>query len=193
LAVYLYIFVVALITGLSALFALILTLLFPKFRTWPPPDKRSWQFWFWYLLTAIWVPGLIVVGILDWESFWYTHWSRFIIGGLSVSFGSFFIVWGMRTLSWHQSLGLKGTFRTKGPYQYIRNPQYVGNVLLTAGIILITNSFMAIVVGILAILWFVLAPFSEEPWVREQFGREYDEYCKSVPRFVGKASFKRKS
>jgi protein-S-isoprenylcysteine O-methyltransferase Ste14 len=37
--------------------------------------------------------------------------------------------------------------------------------------------------GVLAILIFVLAPFSEEPWLIEQHGEAYDKYMKQTPRF----------
>jgi len=33
-------------------------------------------------------------------------------------------------------------------------------------------------------VWFVLAPFTEEPWLRDKFGAEYDSYMKRVPRFL---------
>ena len=193
MAFHLYIYVIVLIAGLMGVFGLILTLVFPKLRIWPPPSKGSWQFWYTWLLTAIWVPGPIVIGILDWNTFLYDHWSRFVIGGLLASFGVFFILWGARTLGSQQSLGLKGRLLAKGPYQYTRNPQYVGDFLFFTGIILITNSFMALVAGILAILWFALAPFAEEPWLRQQFGEVYEQYCKKVPRFLGRDSLRRKS
>lgn len=33
--------------------------------------------------------------------------------------------------------------------------------------------------------------FSEEPWLRQQYGKTYEDYCKEVPRFIGLRSFKR--
>jgi protein-S-isoprenylcysteine O-methyltransferase Ste14 len=32
---------------------------------------------------------------------------------------------------------------------------------------------------------FLIAPFAEEPWLRERFGPSYDEYAEEVPRFLG--------
>ncbi len=188
----LYIFLIVLITAVLEVFGLILTLLFPKLRIWPPPGKRSWQIWFVVGGWGIMGLGVVVVGILDWESFWLMHWSRFIPGGLLASFG--LILNHLGSLGTRQDFGLKGgPLRTDGPFQYTRNPQYVGLILAFTGMILITNSFWALITGILIILWLLLAPFSEEPWLREQFGKEYEEYCRKVPRFMGKASFKRRS
>ncbi|MFQ5885388.1 MAG: methyltransferase family protein [Thermoplasmata archaeon] len=188
----LYIFLTVLITAILEVFGLILTLLFPKLRIWPPPGKRSWQIWFVVGGWGIMGLGVVAVGILDWETFWLMHWSRLIPGGLLASFG--LVLNHLGSLGTHQDFGLEGgPLRTDGPFQYTRNPQYVGLILAFTGMILITNSFWALITGILIILWLLLAPFSEEPWLREQFGKEYEEYCKNVPRFIGRASFKRKS
>jgi len=33
---------------------------------------------------------------------------------------------------------------------------------------------------------YALFPFAEEPWLREQYGQEYDEYRKRISRFIGR-------
>lgn len=83
-------------------------------------------------------------------------------------------------------LALEGPFVEEGPYRYSRNPQYVGDIALPAGYILLTNSLALLLTGLLAIGWFALAPFAEEPWLRARFGRAYEEYLEKVPRFLGK-------
>jgi len=49
---------------------------------------------------------------------------------------------------------------------------------------------LALATGVFAIFLFFVIPFSEEPWLKEQFGQPYEDYCKMVPRFVGIRSFK---
>ena len=34
------------------------------------------------------------------------------------------------------------------------------------------------------VVWFVLAPLTEEPWLRDRFGVKYDLYMNRVPRFL---------
>jgi protein-S-isoprenylcysteine O-methyltransferase Ste14 len=34
-------------------------------------------------------------------------------------------------------------------------------------------------------LWHLVVPFAEEPWLAQQFGSEYEEYRRTVPRFLG--------
>jgi protein-S-isoprenylcysteine O-methyltransferase Ste14 len=99
--------------------------------------------------------------------------------------GLFLGTWGMITLSFHQSLGLKGKLVTSGLYRYSRNPQYVCFILFYLGLMVMANSSMVYATGALVILMFALAPFSEEPWLREQYGEEYREYLMRVPRYLG--------
>ncbi len=167
-----------------------ISIFLPKFRVWPPPKKDSWQQAVSWTLFAITMFGVPLIGIFDFQSLGYSHWIRFLVGALLFLLGLGIDIWGTRTLTAQQSLGEKGKIITEGPYHYTRNPQYVGFILLFAGIILITYSFMALVTGAFVIFLFFIIPFSEEPWLRQQYGKPYEEYCKTVPRFIGLRSFK---
>lgn len=172
--------------------AVAVSVFYPRFRVWPPSRKGSWQqrvSWFLFAVTMIGPP---LLGILDFETLGQGHWSRFPVGGLMVVIGLGIVTWGIRTLSAQQSLGASGKIVTEGPYRYTRNPQYLGFILLYAGVILAAYSFMALITGALIILLFLILPFSEEPWLRQQYGESYVEYCKRVPRFIGFHSLKSK-
>ncbi len=168
-----------LITG-----GIVITIFKPKFRLWPPPSKNSWQFWCVWILSIISYLGIIGLSILDWDNFIISHWSRIPIGLIFIITGLIIAIWGVKTLSVHSSLGLKGTLVTKGVYKYSRNPQYLGDILLFIGIIIISNSLLTLLTGFLGILWNLLTPLTEEPWLKKQFKEEYDEYCKKVRRFI---------
>ena len=79
------------------------------------------------------------------------------------------------------SLGLGGDFIRRGPYRFTRNPQYVGNVAWFAGYALLSSSEVTAWACAAGSLWFVLAPFAEEPWLRAE---AYEEYRRQVPRFL---------
>ena len=79
---------------------------------------------------------------------------------------------------------------TEGPYRYSRNPQYIGTVLVFSGALLFFNSFFASVIGVIGNLLFILTSFVEEAWLKQEFGKEYKEYCERVPRFTGLRSFR---
>jgi protein-S-isoprenylcysteine O-methyltransferase Ste14 len=81
---------------------------------------------------------------------------------------------------------------TAGPYAYVRNPLYVGNFLTAAGFALAftgKNSApvrLALVGGSLAAMFGVYAVIvpHEEAYLRNTFGRAFDDYCARVPRIV---------
>jgi protein-S-isoprenylcysteine O-methyltransferase Ste14 len=62
----------------------------------------------------------------------------------------------------------------------------VADILMLAGFAVLSNSLLALITGLIGAAWFVLAPFTEEPWLRDQFGEEYDRYIDAVPRFIGR-------
>src|SRR4030067_123128 len=168
-------FAIVLVADFSLLSAVAVSIVFPKFRVWPPPKKDSWQQWVSWTLFTITMFGVPIIGILDFQSLGNSHWSRFLVGGLAILVGLGIDIWGTITLTAQQSLGEKGKIITEGPYRYTRNPQYVGFILLFIGIILVTSSFMASVTGTFLIILFLVIPFSEEPWLRQQYGEPYVE------------------
>ena len=177
-------FVVTVVAEILLGASLILTLVIPSFRIWPPPGRSSWQYRYTWALTIISLVGILLLGILDWDTFLLSNPVRFVIGGVLVMGGAAFALWGVRALSWRASLGLGGRLTSTGPYRYSRNPQYVGDIALLAGYAVLCNSLLTTIAAALGIAWFVLAPFTEEPWLRQRFGSEYERYASSVPRFL---------
>ncbi|HEC39294.1 hypothetical protein LCGC14_1563570 [marine sediment metagenome] len=178
------ILIITIIANSAIIGGIIITIFKPKYRLWPPPSKNSWQFWMVWILSIFSYLGILVLSILDWDNFIYSHWSRYPIAIIFILVGLFIAIWGVKSLSVHSSLGLKGTLITQGIYKYSRNPQYLGDILLFMGIIILTNSSMTFITGFLGILWNVLTPFTEEPWLKKQFKESYYEYCKKVRRFI---------
>lgn len=178
------VFLIVLIAELSVGSALVFSIIKPESRIWPPPSRESWQFkLMWTLLPIIYV-GVPLVGIVDWDTFIFFHFSRFIIGGAVAVAGLLIFIWGLKTLSTHSTVGLKGELVQKGPYGFSRNPQTVAIFCIFVGLIFICNSIFALITGILAIIGHAIAPFAEEPWLREQHGEKFEEYCKKVRRFL---------
>ncbi len=178
------IFIATLVAEVFLAGSLVVTLLSPRIRIWPPPKKNSWQYVYTWGLTLISLAGILIVGILDWNSFVLGHWLRFPIGIAMIASSIGLAVWGVRTLGVEASEGVGGSLVERGPYRFTRNPQYVADIALLAGFAILSNSLLAWPTGLLAMLWFVLAPFTEEPWLRERFGSDYDVYMRKVPRFL---------
>lgn len=169
--------------------SLIVTLRIPSLRVWPPPRRNSWQYLFTWGLTMVSFAGILILGILGWDSFVLDHWLRFPIGIGLIASSIVLVIWAIRALGLHASQGLGGRLIQQGPYQITRNPQYVADIGMLAGFAILANSTYAWLTCLLSMAWFILAPFTEEPWLRDEFGLDYDLYRERVPRFI---SFRRR-
>ena len=187
-----FIFIGFVFIGLALLLGLFISYFFPKKRIWPPPKKNSWQFWYTWILATLGYFGILVMGIIDYGSLGLNNTISFIVGLPLFIGGLLFAYWGVRTLSTHQSLGLHEKLVTNGPYRYTRNPQYVGDIIAIIGFILMSNSSLTAIIGFIGILWFLFAPFTEEPLLTELYGEDYVKFCKKVPRFLSLKSFQKK-
>lgn len=72
-----------------------------------------------------------------------------------------------------------------GLYKYVRNPIYVGALLIQIGYIIWFASRLASLYFLLFFLaFYILVVFIEEPILKNTFGTVYDEYIKRVPRWI---------
>jgi protein-S-isoprenylcysteine O-methyltransferase Ste14 len=72
-----------------------------------------------------------------------------------------------------------------GLYRYVRNPMYVAGLLLVLGQALLFGSSRLLEYGLL--LWlasFVFVVLYEEPALQRKFGKEYEDFCAHVPRWI---------
>ena len=72
-----------------------------------------------------------------------------------------------------------------GDYRFVRNPMYVGVVTAIFGQALVFLDPWVLAYGVLA--WAVMASFVrfyEEPVLRERYGRQYEDYCRTVPAWL---------
>ena len=82
---------------------------------------------------------------------------------------------------------------TEGIFRHVRNPLYVGNILMLLGVGILANSlvYVAIVIPIFLFIYQAIV-LAEENFLRGKFGPGFDAYCKDVnrwwPRFAGLAS-----
>lgn len=75
-------------------------------------------------------------------------------------------------------------FVATGPYRYVRNPMYVGAVMVIVGCGLIWSSPSVVLLGFaFLLLMHLLVVLYEEPALADQFGRAYEEYQQSVSRW----------
>ena len=77
---------------------------------------------------------------------------------------------------------------TSGPFGYVRNPLYLGNIIIYAGVVLMAGGlFMWQLLGITVAFFFLqygLIISLEEEILTGKFGDEYRLYLTTVPRFI---------
>lgn len=156
----------------------------PDRRIWPPPGPGSWQ----YVVT--WILFFAACGLnacllfLDWNSWIFPGRLRLLVGIPLALLVATLALWGVRTVGWKNSSGLSDGFVTAGPYRFTRNPQYVGDDVLSLGLGIIANSELLWVTHALLAVVFVFTPPSEEVWLREHYGEAYERYRRGTPRFL---------
>lgn len=134
------------------------------------------------------IPALLWFTVTSPEVNWKI-WPLLIAIPLGIT-GLFFLIWtitlfikiGKGTLApWNPTQKLIIT----GPYAYVRNPMLSGvfMILLAEAIAAQSGAILTwfVLFVIINAIYFVL---SEEPGLRKRFGREYDEYCRNVPRYL---------
>ncbi len=117
------------------------------------------------------------------------------IGFCFVGTGEFFRLWGVSIAgSETRTTGpVGGTFLiTQGPFSRVRNPLYLGNMLMYLGVGIMSNALFPWL-SVIALCYFVwqysLIVSLEEEHLADKFGGEYERYAKLVPRFI--PSFKK--
>ncbi len=80
---------------------------------------------------------------------------------------------------------------TQGPFAFVRNPLYIGNILLYFGVSIMSNSLVPYL-QIVSILYFVFQYYfiilEEEAELKIIFGEKYKHYFENVNRFLPKFS-----
>jgi len=111
-----------------------------------------------------------------------------VVGFIIALSGEYLRLWGV---SWAGSEtrttgGVGGSFLIiSGPFAYIRNPLYVGNILLYVGIGIMSWALFPYL-QVAALIFFTMQyhfiVLEEEGYLFDEFN-DYGEYCKQVPRF----------
>lgn len=72
----------------------------------------------------------------------------------------------------------------RGPYQFVRNPMYIGAILAMIGVALFYGSLSILLyAGVIFLATHLLVITYEEPTLGRSFGAEYAAYCRRVNRW----------
>ena len=176
--------VVGLVIAAGTLAAILWSIAYPQHRLWPPKRyTKATPF-------LVWVPTftlfgiLLILGVMNWGSLPIPTWLRFGVGIPLIVAGNV-IVWSeVAQFGIAQTGGAKGSLRTGGMYRYSRNPQYVADIAMVVGWIVLCATPGAALIGFAGIVVLMAAPFAEEPWLKEHYGSAFEDYKATVRRFL---------
>ena len=152
-----------------------------KFRFWPPGKRNKKWATYWILSTANMI-SLTYMTVKGLQNFSITINS--VISITAITGGILVTLKAIKQLSLKQTSGLDKDFVDEGLYRYSRNPQVLGNLITLLGIVALLRSLRPILVSSITGLWLIIMVFSEELWLDQEYGDEYREYWRKVPRFL---------
>ena len=81
---------------------------------------------------------------------------------------------------------------TKGPYRYSRHPFYVAETLIFLGITIACVSWVFLLLTVIMQSFHMIAVPAEEQYCLKRYGKDYQEYMKRTPRWIGIPKSKKK-
>ena len=142
---------------------------------------------------AVLIPSLIVTGA---GAIAPPRTSPQLLSLVAIAAGAAILIWCI----WNFASNGRGTLApvdppkqlvVQGPYRYVRNPMYLGVLLLLLGQ---TAYFRSITLLQYTIVWFiivnVIVVWYEEPALRRRFGERYERYVRSVHRWWPTRAFR---
>lgn len=163
---------------------LLATIFSDRFTLWPTPQRNSWQSYvFWPLFRG----GLgltILLSILEADFGGDWAWLRLGVGLPLVIAGFGTTIYGYFALGIGNTYGSDHGLVTNGLYKYSRNPQYVASIAGFLGLAIATGTWHLWVLAMVVTGVYVLLPFTEEPWLAKIYGRSYERYKRTTPRFL---------
>lgn len=113
-----------------------------------------------------------------------------VSGFLIALLGELIRIWGVNWAgSETRSTGpVGGTYLIiKGPFAHVRNPLYVGNILIYLGLGIMSFAWFPYL-QLAALLFFIFQYYfivrGEEKYLREKYGNLYQDYFENVPSFI---------
>ena len=153
-------------------------------------DEESIDRWCPILSGLIWVVG-VVVSVLDVMVLRHGRYGPTAVGIAGVAFllaGSGLYAVARRTLGIFFSEAVRITSEhkliTSGPYQFVRHPIYLGEILYGLSIPMIANSLYGFVIMLVPIPMLFYRIRFEEKVLVSRFGQEYLEYARKTKKLI---------
>ena len=171
------------IAGLYLLSAFAWSIDVPTKRIWPPKTATTGiKIRVWLATIGIFA-STFVLGVWDWNSLGWPTEIRWTFGLGLIVLGNIVVWAGVAKIGMDATSGAVNELKTDGLYAYSRNPQYVADMGILLGWAILSASYWAIGIAAVGIVVLAVAPFSEEPWLEQNYGQQYRDYRNSVRRY----------
>jgi protein-S-isoprenylcysteine O-methyltransferase Ste14 len=119
-----------------------------------------------------------------------------IIGSVLIIFRIILKVWAVKTLGkfWSIQIEIREDQKLikEGPYKYVRHPSYLSTMIeVTAGPLIFNSYYTILFVWLVYIPFLITRIYLEEKELLKKFGKEYEEYRRSVPLLLPIKIFKK--
>ncbi len=109
-------------------------------------------------------------------------WAFVMVASSAVIFFGLFLM----SKGWNAIHSSSGELVTEGIYMYVRHPQYLGLIVITAGLLIQWPTIITLAMWpVLVIMYYRLAK-REEKEATEVFGERYENYKRNTPMFLPK-------
>ncbi len=110
------------------------------------------------------------------------HWFIWPLGVSIFILGLLLRIWAQEHLKYR--LKVKKNLATTGPYSFVRNPMYLGNMIICLSLIVTSELlwFVPITFFYLSVIYSLVIRY-EEGHLAEKYGEPYRKYMSEVPRW----------
>ncbi|MCZ6765228.1 MAG: isoprenylcysteine carboxylmethyltransferase family protein [Alphaproteobacteria bacterium] len=175
---------IGLAASLVLLAAIIWSIALPDRRLWPPKTSSLWSKLIVWALTLVIFGSAITLGLADWNGLQWPWFIRWGVGLLLIISGNFVVWWGVAQIGMRATSGDATGLRTDGLYRYSRNPQYVADMAILIGWIILSASVWVLPVAAIGVLLLAIVPLAEEKWLEEMYGENYRVYRSKTRRYL---------
>lgn len=158
--------------------------LFPDRGIWPPREpSKTFKLVVWILI-LLFFGCAAFLGIADWNGLNWPTLLRWGIGLPLIVVGSMVAWRGIVEIGLAATSGDRDRLITDGLYAKYRNPQYLAEIAILSGwLVLCASEWVFLpVIGAIGVL--ILSPFYEELWLEEAYGHRYRAYKSATRRFL---------
>ena len=148
--------------------------------------KNNYRLFYNIIATLLLMALLVYQFLFDDEMLWQNTFSQKLIGFSLIFGGVYLLKAAFKSYDTAEFLGIKKTesheFRTDGLLQYVRHPLYTATLLTIWGLFLFQNNASNLILASCLTLYLLIGIELEEKKLIEEFGDNYIQYRKRVPK-----------